>query len=332
MRSGTNRKLTKYRDTWCVSWRESGTTKRKSLGTKDKQDAERLFLEYQQKLDGSLTTINDIIDYWIEEKQNLKSIDNAVIKFKPVRAFFGYLSTQHITRKTCRDYIKSRGVSNSTIRNELAVLRCAVNYHDAHNQSIFEFPPTTPAKDHYLTKADYCALLSSCESHHQRLFIVMGLHTGARSNAILDLTWKQVDFNRLTINFIKGDHKNKRRSIIPINDILLEFLQEAYEASTCDYVVEYGGGQIKSIRKGFSQTAKRAGIYATPHMLRHTCAMVIAESGRAMQEVSQYLGHTGKTTTERVYASFSPNYLREAAQALHDWHVEALNPCVPCSK
>lgn len=320
MRSGTNRKLTLYRGTWCVSWRESGATKRKSLGTKDRKEADRLFLEHQQKLDNNLETINDIIDYWVEEKQNLKSIDNAVIKFKPIRTYFGHLSPHHITRKTCREYTKSRGVSNSTIRNELAVLRCAVNYHNPKNESVFEFPSTTPAKDHFLTKEDYHALLSACESFHVTLFIIMGLHTGARSNAILDLTWKQVDFDRLTINFIKGDHKNKRRSIIPINETLLRYLKEAYEASTCDYVVEYGGGQIKSIRKGFSQTAKRAGIHATPHMLRHTCAMVIAESGRAMQEVSQYLGHTGKTTTERVYASFSPNYLREAAQALHDWH------------
>jgi integrase len=323
MRSEQNRRIKLYRGTWCVVWRENGTTKRASLRTSDREQAERNFREYERQLKTNNVTINDAIDYWLEEKKHLKSYKISKAKFRCIRPFFGHLCPHHITRQLCREYAQSRDVSNTTIRNELAILRCAVNYHKKNNEAEFEFPPADPPKDHYLTREDYKRLLTATESPHIKLFMIVGLHTGARSNAILDLTWSQIDWDRLTINFIKGDHKNKRRSIIPINETLEHYLRQAYQGRTTEFVIEHGGKQIRSIRKGFAMTANRAGVKASPHVLRHTCAMVIAESGRPLQEVSQYLGHAGQTTTERVYAKFSPNHLREAAQALNDWH-----PCV----
>jgi integrase len=35
-----------------------------------------------------------------------------------------------------------------------------------------------------------------------------------------------------------------------------------------------------------------------------------------MSEISQYLGHSSTSVTERVYARYSPDYLRRAATAL----------------
>jgi integrase len=44
----------------------------------------------------------------------------------------------------------------------------------------------------------------------------------------------------------------------------------------------------------------------------------MAESRVPMQEIAAYLGHKDANITARVYARFSPDYLREAAKAL-DW-------------
>jgi hypothetical protein len=48
-------------------------------------------------------------------------------------------------------------------------------------------------------------------------------------------------------------------------------------------------------------------------LLRHTAAVLMAENGVPMSEISQYLGHNSTETTERVYARYSPDYLRKAA-------------------
>ncbi len=51
-------------------------------------------------------------------------------------------------------------------------------------------------------------------------------------------------------------------------------------------------------------------------MLRHSAAVHMAEAGIDMEEIAQYLGHNDVNVTRRVYARFSPNYLKNAASAL----------------
>lgn len=41
----------------------------------------------------------------------------------------------------------------------------------------------------------------------------------------------------------------------------------------------------------------------------------MAERGVSMEEIAQYLGHTDGNVTRRVYARFSPDFLRLAAKA-----------------
>lgn len=189
---------------------------------------------------------------------------------------------------------------------------------------MFDFPPTDPPKDHYLTSDDYIQLLNACKAWHLKLFIITALHTGARSNAVLDLTWDRVDLQRNLINLSKGQQTNKRRALVPINPILRQYLKSAYRARTSDYVIDFGGRKITSIRKGFGETALRAGVTASPHILRHTAAMVMAESGVSFEEIEQFLGHSGRSTTQRVYAKFSPTYLQKAASSLAYWHRRAI--------
>jgi integrase len=42
----------------------------------------------------------------------------------------------------------------------------------------------------------------------------------------------------------------------------------------------------------------------------------MAEQGIPMDEIAQYLGHTDPRITYRVYARFSPEHLKKAANAL----------------
>lgn len=42
----------------------------------------------------------------------------------------------------------------------------------------------------------------------------------------------------------------------------------------------------------------------------------MAEAGIPMEEIAQYLGHANVEVTRKVYARYSPDYLRKAASAL----------------
>ena len=144
------------------------------------------------------------------------------------------------------------------------------------------------------------------------------MKTAGRVSALLELTWDRVNLDTRRIDLRDPDRPRTRkgRARLPINDWLLPALQEAKTAAVSPYVIEWGGMRVNSVKKGIAAAARRAGVKCSPHVLRHTAAVWMAESGVPMSEVAQYLGHTDSRTTERVYARFSPEYLQGAAQAL----------------
>jgi integrase len=96
-----------------------------------------------------------------------------------------------------------------------------------------------------------------------------------------------------------------------------EVLLEAREAALTDYVIEYAGERVGNVKKAFQRAAARAGVpWCTPHVLRHTAAVHMAEAGVPISEIAQYLGHTTESVTFKTYARYSPDYLRRAASAL----------------
>ena len=162
-------------------------------------------------------------------------------------------------------------------------------------------------------------LLDAASMPHSKLFIRLALATAGRASALLELTWDRVDLDarRIDLRDPNRPRTRKGRARVPINDSLFDALMEAKESATSPYVIEWGGERVLSVKKGVSAAARRAGVKCSPHVLRHTAAVWMAEDGVPMQQIAQYLGHDDSRTTERVYARFSPDYLRDAAKALN---------------
>ena len=219
----------------------------------------------------------------------------------------------------CREYIAHRrrlGRGDGTISRELGMVRAALYYANKGRFAEFEFPPRPPANARYLTHEEYYRLLCAAMAPHIELFIVLALATAGRACAVLELTWNRVDFKRGLIYLGRQEEaRRKGRAIVPLLDTVRPYLNKALDAAETDHVIEYRGAPVKSIKHGFKRTVKRAGLVnVTPHSLRHTAAVWMAESGKPMSEIAQYLGHRDSQIT--VYARYSPHYLRLAAAAL----------------
>jgi integrase len=179
--------------------------------------------------------------------------------------------------------------------------------------------PRKPApKTAYLEKEQAQAVASAAMMPHVKLFICLALATAGRVSAILELTWDRVDMEGRTIRLATGGagEATKGRATVPINEMAFRALQEAQAGAVSDFVVEWGGGPIARITKGVAAASRRAGIACTPHTLRHTAAVWMAGAGVPMSKIAQYLGHSDSRTTERVYARYAPDHLRDAASAL----------------
>src|SRR5215471_10986280 len=98
------------------------------------------------------------------------------------------------------------------------------------------------------------------------LFILLGIYTGRRKEAILSLRWPQVKLDTQTINFeIAGRRRtNKRRGVVRIAPELLRHLKRARRRGTdMGYVLHIDGKRIGDIKKGFVD--RRHASYPSPH-------------------------------------------------------------------
>jgi integrase len=325
-----------FRQYWCAYERRDGKSRRTSLGTKDRDEAERRFIDLQTALKRPATTVAQMIEEYLAERaQRLTSPETVAYAMRRLMPVFGRLRPDQIDAPLCRAYAAQRRrqqVGNGLIRRELGVLRAVLRWHGkGSTPATFEMPAPPPPKDVYLTREQYRALREAARTTpHLYLFVVLAYTTAGRKSAILELTWDRVDFergliqlNRTVLSPIEmakseAPHNNKRRALVPMTDSAREALIEAKAAALTDHVIEYGGAPVADIKKAFGRAVQRAGLPAvvSPHALRHTAAVHMAESGVPMAEIAQFLGHTSEAITFKVYARFSPTYLRKAAGAL----------------
>lgn len=322
-----------YRGKFAVTWiDETIGRQRRSLGTTDRSEANRLLVDFEiaQTREQAKAEPQTIGSLWAAYRKHAEGRPVAVTmrhEEKALKERFFHLPPAAIKDALVDEHITARqgqGRSDGTIWTELGHLRIVLSW--AVKKGLIDKAPyvkrpkqPTPKRD-YLTRDQFNLFLSKCEHPHLRRFVIIAMTTGARASAILDLTWDQVDFERGLIDlsaFTDDGKKRKNRPTVPMNRSLRAALAEARQGSISKYVIEWAGEKVGSVKKGIAAAAKRSKLdFVTPHVLRHSAAVWMAEGGRDMDEIAQYLGHSDSRITSRVYARYSPDYLRGAADLL----------------
>ena len=188
----------------------------------------------------------------------------------------------------------------------------------------FELPEPPQSRIRFLTHSEAASLLrASLRISRARLylplFILIGLYTGQRKEAILSLRWSQIDFENGLIDFNSPEERrtNKRRSKIPIPPTLVPHLRRArLRGIDLGFVISETGERIGDIKKSFAAACRRAGLLdVTPHVLRHTCATWTMQQGLSVWDAAGFLAMTVQTL-ERVYAHHHPQFMQKASNAI----------------
>lgn len=328
---GSEYRLARHRGKFAVVWYEEGRRQRRSLGTMDIAEANVRIIEFKRShlaatRSGPLT-VGEIYERYASNAERLGRSASVRIRFawRSLRGCFENLPPSRAITERAEDYFQSRSsnVSSGTIHLELGYLRAALRNAEKEGwitkTPYIPLPKKPEPKDHRLTREEARRLIDACSPGHIRLFIVLALTTAGRAGAILDLSWDRVDFERRRIN-LRNPHRSetsKGRALVPMNDTAYRELQQAKQIALTEYVIEYGGKAVKSIKKGFASAVRRAGISkCSPHDCRKLAARMMIQGGASIEEVAQYLGHSNIMTTRRIYARFSADYLKKAAGAL----------------
>lgn len=194
---------------------------------------------------------------------------------------------------------------------------------------------------------------------HVARFILVGLYTGTRSGAICNAAMRPtpgrgfVDLER-GVFYRKGQdvrETKKRQPPVRIPDRLLAHMrrwartpvelkyhfrgksQNVGRMISHDYVVEWNGRPVNSIKKAFRRACEIAqlGWYetqivdgkeqqvfvtdVTPHVLRHTAATWLMKNGASLSDAADYLGMT-ESTLRSVYYHNHPDFQADAANRI----------------
>jgi integrase len=282
-----------------IVWTEHGRSRERSTCTAEREQAEIVFAEWLQRRgrragtsDPTSVLVTDVLNEY-QEQRGPKVAAPARIAYAVLALtdFFESNSVGDVTPQTCGRYVEKRGCSAGTARRELGVLRAAINY--AHRSGritrpvAVELPEPPQPRDRWLTRKEAARLLRACRTAQGRLymplFVLLGLYTGRRKEALLSLRWPQVNLEAGTINFeISGRRRtNKRRGVARIPSRLLPHLERAWKrGSELGYVLHINGERIGDIKRGFAAACRRAGLSdVTPHTLRHTAATWLMQAG-----------------------------------------------------
>lgn len=313
----------RLRGGFALVWNEHGRRRRRQLESSDRQSAEAEARCVWERSDDSPWTVGRCMTAYLATIAAKPSHGRRHDAWKAMRLFWENVTPALVDDTMCQSYRATRRVADATARYELLQLSTALGWAVDHGPKLARrpsiwLPPVPEYKTRHLSRAEYARFLAGVKADHARLYVAMGLYTMARPGAILDLTWDRVDFMRGQIDFTPPGHVRtaKRRTIVPIADLLLPELQTGYAGRTTPWVIERGGKQVRCIKKAFQAASERSGVHATPYTLRHTGAVWAAEAGVPMEELAQFMGHDDARTTSKHYARYSPDYLRGVANRI----------------
>jgi integrase len=217
--------------------------------------------------------------------------------------------------------LEARPLSAGTVRRELTVLRAAIN--SAHREGrltrpvAVELPEAPPARERFLTGDEAAGLLRAARAEpkarlHLPLFILIGLYTGRRKEALLSLRWPNVDVRQGgLIDFRRHGQAEtrKRRGRVQVARRLMVHLRNARKRGTdLGHVINIDGGPVGDIKRSFQSACLAAGLTdVTPHTLRHTCATWLMQAGVDKWKAAGYLAMS-LDTLERVYGHHHPDH------------------------
>lgn len=311
-----------------VFYGDNGKRRRHRLGTSDPRKAHLIAPAVYAELNRPAgRKVEDLWGAYTEDKAGRAIIPTMGHTWKALRDRFGHREPETITSADCRAHTAARreaGIKDGTIHTELGHLRMVLLW--AKDQKLIAEAPRIerPSKprhtEKHLTREEVRRLFKSDDYPHVKLAAVMLYTTAARVSALLELTWDRVDFHqgRIHLENPKITRNHKGRSIVPMLNSARPMLLHAKSCALSPTVIEWGGKPVASIKKGLASAGRKAGLpmKVTPHMLRHSAAVHMAEDDVGMDQISQFLGHSNVEITRRVYARFSPSFLKKAAGAL----------------
>lgn len=250
--------------------------------------------------------------------------------------FWGDLHVSEVKGSTCRRYAAWRGENEckpGTARKELGTLSAALRYcvKEGHLTSAPDvtLPKKPLPKERWLTRDEVARLIWAAwrnpRAKHVARFILVGVYTGTRKDAILRMMidtpnahggWIDLERGRV-VRRGRGEAQTKKRQPEARCPARLLAHARRWKRMGLRYVAEVDGARPASIKTAWRTARIAAGLDpdVTPHSLRRTAATWLMKNGADRWDAAGFLGMS-QETLESIYAQHHPDFQADAAERI----------------
>ena len=264
--------------------------------------------------------LQDFVDFYLQEEN---STEIQLATKNHIRAFIMYLGELNKSEKTVNRKLSAlRSFYRYLLKENILSINPIEQIHSLKQNKQVLIPFTESELNDLLNNDDFFP--ETFVGIRDRLMIDMMYQTGIRRAELIGLQEQDVDSNTLSIKVL--GKRNKER-IIPISAMLLEDIaiynqkkqSEITLQCTNIFVTEKGKplydnlvySKVKYYLSLISVKQKKS-----PHMLRHSFATHMLDSGADLNAVKDILGHSSLSSTQ-IYTHGSIENLKKVFNKAH---------------
>lgn len=316
-----------------VTWMERGKQLKRSLKTRDKRIAIRLFNNFKRDFiagkvklisQGIRQTLYPFVEEFLNHIKGIKEPSTYrlySVALEKAKRSWGDIPLSHLTSRhidtLITDMVRS-GLKAPTVNKNCRHIKAALNkareWEYIQNPIRFPKPVKEEEKVRYLTKKQLGRLISEIDDPEFADFCLFSAYTGLRSGEIVRLSWEDIDNPESGLIRISSRQKNKKEAWVPLN---------SHARAIIDRCRGRGGpkpfrfNSLTWVSQKFKKYARRAGLgHCRFHDMRHTYGSHLAMSGENEVAIQKLMRHRSMLST-LIYTNVSLEYLKKATEKVN---------------
>jgi integrase/recombinase XerD len=170
-----------------------------------------------------------------------------------------------------------------------------------------EYPKSEKKLPRVIDKEFLITKINSIQNIKHKAILMLAFSTGMRVSEVCNLMIKDVDSKRMIITIRQS--KGRKDRLVPLSEKVLETLRLYFIAYRPKEYLFNGQFDLKYSHRSCNELVKKyIGAEFHFHLLRHSSATSLLESGTDLRIIQKILGHSSSKTTE-IYTHVSTNVL-----------------------
>jgi integrase/recombinase XerD len=218
-----------------------------------------------------------------------------------------------ISTKEIVDYLESKTFASISQQNQFIgclklFAKYILNKKDVHLSKI-ERPKSEKKLPQVIDKEFLLERISKIENLKHKAIITLAYSTGMRVSEVCNLKITDIDSKRMLIHVRNG--KGRKDRFVPLSSTVLNLLRQYYLKYKPKEYLFNGQFDLQYSHKSCNEIVKKyVGKDYHFHLLRHSQATALLESGTDLRIIQKVLGHSNVKTTE-VYTHVSNQILNK---------------------